>query len=89
MSEINIIEIVKSWRYYESALRYLLPEKQRLDFKERSRYIAIDPDEDAKSQSMKAAIALQAKRAKSIRRLDFSDGFFSSDDDDEMEQSKE
>ena len=36
--EINIIEIVKSWRYYESALHHLLPEKKRLDFKERSRY---------------------------------------------------
>ena len=44
--EINIIEIVKSWRYYESALRYLLPENQRLNFKERSRYIMIDPDVD-------------------------------------------
>ena len=37
--EINIIEIVKSWRYYESAFKFLLPEKQRLDFKERARYI--------------------------------------------------
>ena len=37
--EINIVEIVKSWRYFESALRYLLPERQRLDLKERSRYI--------------------------------------------------
>ena len=44
--EINIIEIVKSWRYFESALRFLLPEKKRLDFKERSRYIAIDPTPD-------------------------------------------
>lgn len=36
--EINIIEIVKSWRYYESALHHLLPEKKRLDLKARSRY---------------------------------------------------
>ena len=25
--EINIIEMVKSWRYYEQAFKYLLPEK--------------------------------------------------------------
>ena len=39
--EINIIEIVKSWRYFENALRYLLPESKRMDLKERARYIAI------------------------------------------------
>ena len=42
--EINIIEIVKSWRYFNKALHYLLPEKERLDFKERTRYISINPD---------------------------------------------
>ena len=42
--EVNIIEIVKSWRYYERCLKYLLPEKARMDFKERSRYITINPD---------------------------------------------
>lgn len=44
--EINIIEMVKSWRYFEQALKYLLPEKQRLDFKERARYMTINPDPD-------------------------------------------
>ena len=42
--EINIIEIVKSWRYFERALKFLLPEKKRLDFKERSRYLTVNPD---------------------------------------------
>ena len=42
--EINIIEIVKSWRYFELAIKSLLKERQRIDFKEKSRYIAIDPD---------------------------------------------
>ena len=31
--EINIIEIVKSWRYYQKALSQLLSEKERLDCK--------------------------------------------------------
>ena len=44
--EINIIEIVKSWRYFNKALNHLLPEKQRLDFKERTRYFTINPDPD-------------------------------------------
>ena len=48
--EINIIEIVKSWRYYERALHYLLPEKKRLDLKEKSRYIAINPDPEQTSK---------------------------------------
>ena len=43
--ETNIIEIIKSKRYIERALRHLLNEKKRFEFKERSRYIAIDPDE--------------------------------------------
>ena len=42
--EINIIEIVKSWRYFENAFNYLIPEKKRLSLKEYSRYLSIDPD---------------------------------------------
>ena len=42
--EINIIEIVKSWRYFELAIKSLLEERKRIDFKEKSRYIAINPD---------------------------------------------
>ena len=42
--EINIIEIVKSWRYYENALKLLLPENIRIDLKKRARYRAINPD---------------------------------------------
>ena len=42
--EINILDIVKSWRYFDSALRFLLPEGKRMDLKERARYIAINPD---------------------------------------------
>ena len=44
--EINIIEIVKSWRYFELAFKFLLEERKRIDFKEKARYIAINPDPD-------------------------------------------
>ena len=50
--EINIIEIVKSWRYFDRALHHLLPEKKRFDFKEKSRYIAINPDPEKTSKAM-------------------------------------
>ena len=37
--EINIIEIVKDWRYFKTALNSLIvDEKKRYDLKERSRY---------------------------------------------------
>ena len=59
--ELNIIEIVKSWRYYEQALRHLLPEKLRLDFKERARYISIDPDPNEEKEKKKEFVKF-AKR---------------------------
>ena len=78
--EINIIEMVKSWRYFEQAIKYLLPEKQRLDFKERARYMTINPDPD-KAKEQSKSFAMMAKRTMSIRRHNFSDGFFSSEDE--------
>ena len=45
-SEINIVEIVKSWRYYQNALKNLLPENERINFKKRARYQLINPDID-------------------------------------------
>ena len=44
--EIDIIEIIKSTRFFHLAIRKLLTHKDRLDLKERSRYILIDPDTD-------------------------------------------
>ena len=43
-SEINIVQIIKSWRYMERALKLLLPARTRLELKEKSRYIVVDPD---------------------------------------------
>ena len=45
-TEINIIEIVKSWRYIKRAIQILLPEKKRIDIREKTCYIAIDPNEE-------------------------------------------
>ena len=60
--EINIIEIVKSWRYFELAVKSLLKERERIDFKEKSRYIAINPDPDDEQTQKKKTFAMMAKR---------------------------
>ena len=60
--EINIIEIVKSWRYFELAVKYLLEERKRIDFKEKSRYIAINPDPADEQTQKKKTFAMMAKR---------------------------
>ena len=52
--ETNIIEIIKSKRYTEKALHHLLQEKKRFEFKEKSRYIAIDPDEKREEKVKKS-----------------------------------
>ena len=78
--EINIIEIVKSWRYYDKAFHFLLAEKQRLDFKERTRYITINPDKCEKINTEMRNRSIEMRKSKSIRRQEFSDGFFSSQD---------
>ena len=52
--EINIIEIVKSWRYFRRALQILLSPEQKIKCKERSRYIAINPDFCEKIQDLQA-----------------------------------
>ena len=86
--EVNIIEIVKSWRYYQSAIRHLLDERTRLDLKERARYITVDPDLDKRKAAFKRASFKQAQRSVSLRRQNYSDGFFSSQEISELELPK-
>ena len=43
--ETNIIEIIKSRRYFNAALRFLMSKEQRLKLKERSRYLVVNPDD--------------------------------------------
>ena len=60
--EINIIEIVKSWRYFELAIKSLLEERKRIDLKEKSRYIAINPDLADEQIQEKKIFAMEKKR---------------------------
>ena len=44
--EVDIIEIIKSRRFFHMAFRHLLSRKERMRLKELSRYYTIDPDVD-------------------------------------------
>ena len=48
--ETNIIGIIKSRRYQAAAFKLLLTKEQRHTLKVQSRYFAIDPDSDEKSE---------------------------------------
>ena len=50
--ETNIIEIIKSRRYFTRALRLLLTKDQRMRLKERSRYISLNPDADQSKRNL-------------------------------------
>ena len=51
--EIDIIEMIKKGRYVNMALKLLLTSEQRMNLKQKSRYICIDPDEvSVKSDAM-------------------------------------
>ena len=66
----------------------MLPEKQRLDFKERTRYISINPDPDTRKIKEQKTMSLSLKKLQSIRRENFSDGFFSSQSEEDDKEIK-
>ena len=46
--EVDIIELIKSSRFIKIALKHLLTNKKRMELKERSRYLCINPDHEEK-----------------------------------------
>ena len=68
--ETNIIEIVKSRRYFNAALRFLLTKKQRMKLKERGRYTVISPNPQQERVTKKGEEANE-----------YTDGFYTSDSD--------
>ena len=97
--EIDIIEMIKSRRYFKEALRKLMSAEKRMKLKEKSRYIMIDPDSDD------ADSAQEKKRKRFNNVLDLyeeelnqdpgnlTDGFYSSsgaeDEQNQNNQEKE
>ena len=84
--EINMIEFVKSRRYFKKALKFLLTKKKRKELKEKTRYIAVDPDSD-KNEGLTRQITNKLRRnsiaglQRSQTMREYSDGFVSSDTD--------
>ena len=44
--ELNVIELIKSRRYFAKALNMLVPRETRLRLREQTRYLVIDPNSD-------------------------------------------
>jgi hypothetical protein len=73
-NETNILEIIKSRRYFNAALRFLLSKSQRMRLKERGRYKVINPD------------SLDGNHRKVVdgdknSNEQYTDGFYTSDSD--------
>ena len=51
VKEIDVIELIKSRRFFKLALKHLLTKEVRMQLKERSRYICINPDKETTSAS--------------------------------------
>ena len=68
LQEMNIIEIIKSRRYFNAAIRFLLDKKQRMRLKERGRYTVINPD-------------FEKNEKQDDEANEYTDGFYSSESD--------
>ena len=70
IKEISIIEIIKSRRLFNAALKLLLRREQRLKLKDKSRYISINPDSDLQTS--------KKKKDEFKDEVNHTDGFYSS-----------
>ena len=94
--EIDIIEMIKSRRFFKLAFRELLPAKKRMELKEKSRYIMVDPDndtenenEDQKQEVMQFDNVLDLYEYELNQKSEnLTDGFYSSGDDAEEEKNQ-
>ena len=86
--EIDIIEMIKSRRFFKLAFRELLPAAKRMELKEKSRYLMVDPDTDGEDMDDDKIVEDESILDKIERELNedvnLTDGFYSSDGDDEF-----
>ena len=90
--EIDIIEMIKSRRFFKLAFRELLPAAKRMELKEKSRYLMIDPDTDGEDMDDDKVEIDESIIDKIERELNedvkLTDGFYSSDGDDDFAAEK-
>ena len=75
--EIDIIELIKSRRFFKLALKHLLTKEMRMQLKERSRYLLIDPEKETTSTSIERSNS-NSQGAKKGSQINLTDGFYSS-----------
>ena len=78
--------MIKSIRYFKLAIRKLLPKKVRMELKERTRYISVNPDSfiarESKVPLTKLCHILEPKQnLYDSETVQYTDGFFSSTED--------
>ena len=83
--EMNIIELIKSQRYFARALKSLIPREKRLQLREQTRYLVVDPDEEDEGSSPPAnkreqyyAADIEGPRLEELSSGHFSDSSISS-----------
>ena len=72
----------------ERALQKLLTREKRLKMKEKARYIVIDPEQKEEQAFLKKQSTIQKLRRSSVSRVNYSDGFFSSEGSSELSQNR-
>ena len=84
---MNIIELIKSQRYFAKALKTLIPKPKRLELKEKTRYILLDPAAEEKSDDvgMTAISKMTTGRQAELSSGHFSSSSLSSAEHDEPE----
>ena len=94
--EIDVVEWIKNRRFINIALKKLLTKKERMEIKERVRYIMIDPDSieyetdgqaDRKLARLFTHVTNEAKinsKDNEVTAADLTDGFYTSSDESEQ-----
>ena len=78
--ELNVIELIKSRRYFAKALKMLVPAETRLRLREQTRYLLIDPESDdsgLNSDFEKSTSRYTIKQSTVLGDVQLSSGHFS------------
>ena len=75
--ELCIIEFIKKQRYLSKAIKRLLSPKERLELKEKTRYLVIDPDKESDEEEDSDKSQVEKQNSLEQKKLELSSGHFS------------
>ena len=52
---MNMVEFIKQQRYFSAAIRRLLSKEERLELKENTRYLTVDPETQIAKENLELA----------------------------------